>query len=227
MSETINVFDRASDAYEDWYRQPMGVQVLAAELKGLEALLPREGLGVDIGAGTGIFAERLSSEGRDFVCLDPSPGMLEKAAQRGLRSILGTGEYLPIRHGSLDFAYLVTVIEFLSCPLKALRSIKDAMKRDAPLVTLTVNRGSPWGKFYTELAGKGDPIFGHARLYEIEEVEALLKEAGLELWNALSTLTKPPGAEDVGSELIRPDPSAGVVLLKSKKAPWPNATNGC
>jgi SAM-dependent methyltransferase len=217
VSEVVKVFDWAASVYEDWYRERIGAQVLTAELRGLEALLPGRGLGVEVGAGTGIFAERLSTECRGVICVDPSPGMLSKAAQRNLVSIIAVAEAIPFRSEVLDFAYFVTVIEFLTDPLEALMSVKGALKTGASLVTLTINRSSSWGKLYEEKAEEGDLIFQRSRLYEMNEVRALHVRAGYEYREALSTLPNPPSAEDVGTELLPPDPINGVVLIKSMK----------
>jgi len=217
VSEVAKVFDRAAGVYEDWYRGRIGAQVLTAELQGLGALLPGRGLGVEVGAGTGIFAERLSTGWRGVVCVDPSPGMLSKAAQRNLVSIIAVAEAIPFRSEVLDFAYFVTVIEFLADPLEALMSVRGALKTGASIVTLTINRGSPWGKLYREKAEEGDPIFRQSKLYEMDEVRALHAMASYEYREALSTLTNPPSAEDVGTELVPVDPDNGVVLIKSMK----------
>ena len=217
MSEVVKVFDRAASVYEDWYRERIGAQVLTAELRGLEALLPGRGLGVEVGAGTGIFAERLSTGSRGVVCVDPSPGMLSKAAQRNLVSIIAVAEAIPFRSEVLDFAYFVTVIEFLADPLEALMSVGGALKTGASIVTLTISRSSPWGKLYEEKAEEGDPIFRQSRLYEMDEVRALHASAGYLYREALSTLTNPPSAEDVGTGLVPADSDNGVVLIKSVK----------
>ena len=217
MSESIKAFDRAAASYEDWYRQPMGAYVLSSELRGLEALLPSSGLGAEMGAGTGIFAEHLASEGRPVVCIDPSPGMLEQAARKGLQSILATAEGCPLRPGCLDFAYMVTALEFLPDPIAALRSIGAALKEDAPLVTLTINRQSAWGRLYAKLAEGGDPIFSHARLYTAEEVHAYLRNAGYETLETLGTLTAAPGEVESETKLVPAGPDAGVILVKARK----------
>lgn len=217
MFKTIKVFDKSAQVYEDWYKEPMGIQVLEAELQGIQALIPPIGLGAEIGAGTGIFAEQLTTEGRRIICVEPSKEMLVQAAQRDLQAILGVGEALPLRRECLDFAYLVTVLEFLSDPLVALNSIREALKAGTALVTLTINRGSSWGRFYTELAEKGDPIFRCAHLYDVDEVKIILEAAGYEPREALSTLTNPPDSDEVGVELAPTNPDAGVTLIKSIK----------
>ena len=188
-----------------------------SELMGLEALLPHSGLGVDIGAGTGIFADHLSAAERDIVCLDPSPGMLRKAEKRGLPSILATVESLPIKIGSLDFAYMVAVIEFLKDPVEALRSISVILKEDAPLVILLINRESTWGERYLKQAEKGDLIFSHARLYTEGEASSLVEKAGYEPLEIMGTLTVPPDEPTEKHELVSVTEGAGVILIKASK----------
>ncbi|HDJ21628.1 MAG TPA: class I SAM-dependent methyltransferase [Candidatus Bathyarchaeota archaeon] len=82
--EIIEIFENASASYDEWYGKPVGVYAFRSELVGLEALLPHSGLGIDIGAGTGIFAKYLSTDERSIVCLDPSSGMLKEAKKRGI-----------------------------------------------------------------------------------------------------------------------------------------------
>ena len=67
---------------------------------------------------------------------------------------------------------------------------------------------------YRRLADEGDPIFSRALFFEMDEVKDLLVRAGYEPIDELSTLTNPPGGEDVGLGLVHSDPSAGVVLIK-------------
>jgi SAM-dependent methyltransferase len=221
LSEVIKAFDEASDTYEDWYRRPKGFQVLLSELRGLEALLPPSGLGAEVGAGTGIFAGRLTSEERRVVCIDPSPGMLKHTVGRGLPAILSTGEECPFKRGSLAFAYMVTALEFMPDPVGALRSVGSALKEEAPLVTLTINRVSPWGELYAEMAEKGDPIFSHARLFSFEEVHDLLMIAGFEPREAVGTLTAAPDETEEENRLVPVGPGVGVILIKARRRTHP------
>jgi SAM-dependent methyltransferase len=217
MREIVRVFDKASPTYDDWYGEGIGARVFTAEFKGLDTLLPAEGLGVEVGSGTGVFAEKLIASRRDVICVDPSPGMLMSAVERGLSAILGVGEALPVRSGTLDFAYMVTVIEFVGDPLGVLKSLRHALKEGAVLVTLTINRGSAWGAYYVEKAEKRDSIFSYATLYEMDEVKALHERADYVYVGAVSALRDPPWADDVGVGLLPPDPNAGVALIKSVK----------
>jgi ubiquinone/menaquinone biosynthesis C-methylase UbiE len=217
MSDVTRAFDEASQFYEDWYEEPMGAQVYQAELHGLERLLHARGLGVEIGAGTGTFASNLDNEYRVVICLDPSPGMLAKTVRKGLHAVLGMGESMPFREMIFDFAFMVVVIEFLTNPQTVLESVKYNLKPCSPLVTLTINRSSPWGMFYKTLAEKGDPIFAHATFYDMHEIELLLLDACYTLQSSLSTLTNAPTEYNVGVKLIPGTAKAGVVLIKALK----------
>ncbi|MCD6479975.1 class I SAM-dependent methyltransferase, partial [Candidatus Bathyarchaeota archaeon] len=187
VSQTIRVFNEASENYDSWYETPMGRYALSCELEGLKRMLPQRGIGIDVGAGTGIFAEHLSDD-RIIICLDPSPGMLRRAARRGLPSILGVAEHPPLRPRCLDFIYMVATLEFLPEPIKALEALRISLKPHGSLILLIINTESPWGRLYLKLGEEGDPIFSRIRLYNYEDALKLLKEAGLKLLAAVGTL---------------------------------------
>ena len=84
MSDSVRSFDKLAYAYDDWYRAAKGSQVYEAERSLVDDMLPDTGVGVETGAGTGVFAEALTNQGRLVVCLDPSKEMLKRARQRGL-----------------------------------------------------------------------------------------------------------------------------------------------
>lgn len=53
----------------------------------------------------------------------------------------------PLRPGSLDFAFMVTILEFLEDPRRALMSVKEVLRPDGCLVVMVLNRESPWASF--------------------------------------------------------------------------------
>ena len=59
MSEVAKVFDKVASDYDDLVLQPKGRQVFDAESRAVDVMIPREGVGLEIGAGTGIFADEL------------------------------------------------------------------------------------------------------------------------------------------------------------------------
>jgi SAM-dependent methyltransferase len=216
MEEIIRSFSRAAGTYEDWYRTPLGEYVLRSELKGLEALLPESGFGAEIGSGTGIFAEHLTTEDRKVLCVDPSAEMVSQSTGRGLPTLLGVAEKPPLKPQILDFMYLVTVLEFLVDPLEALSSLGALLKPRSPLIALAINRKSQWGQTYQESGRKEGSLFRHAHLYTLEECSDLFRNAGYVIVDSLMALNVPPGGAPEEPKLYAPEErgDAGVFLLK-------------
>ena len=219
MSEAVDAFDRVAFSYDTWYETEKGRQVLSAERRIVVGFLPNEGIGLEIGAGTGVFAEALTNSMRCVVCLDLSNKMLARAAGRGLPCVLGSAEAMPLRGESLGFAYMVTVIEFLEDPVASFKEASRVTIQNAPIVTLFINRESDWGELYTAMTEKGDPIFRYAHLYTLDEVEEIARRAGLKRGGALGTLTESPTSPDAGDELIVPGRETGVIAVKLAKNP--------
>jgi len=220
VRDTVRAFDSAAGGYDDWYRHPQGAQVLKAELNAVERLIPSSGLGLELGAGTGVFAHGLTGPGRVIVCLDPSPGMTSRAAGKGLPSVLGVGDSLPFRGGALDFTYMVTVLEFLGDPAAVFREAKAAAKACSPLTVMFINPESPWGRLYAEIGSRGDPVFRHAHLRGMDEAKAFLREAGYTVEEALGTLTTGPMEPEVGAELRTGCEGCGVIAVRAKPIGW-------
>ncbi|MEZ0345828.1 MAG: class I SAM-dependent methyltransferase [Infirmifilum sp.] len=220
-SEIAHLFSRHAGEYDSWYETPSGRVVLEAEARLLDKVLPL-GIGLDLGAGTGVFAERLSRT-REIVCLDPSPGMLERARGRCLHMVLGVAEFPPFRQGSLDFIYMVTVLEFLQEPLQALSAAKQLLKPTAVLAILSVEKNSSWGRLYQELAAENkDPILAAGRFYSEGEVEGLLGRAGYHVYARGATLDyEPLTVPDKPPKIYVNErcPSCGVFLLLAAPPP--------
>lgn len=213
----IGAFERSASSYEDWYSKPMGVYAFKSELDGLKTLLPISGVGLDIGAGTGIFAEHLSTVERTIICLDPSYNMTEKAADRGLTVILAVAENIPLRSGIIDFAYLVTVLEFVPNPQDMLNSVSTVLKEDAPLILAFINRDSVWGKLYTRRSENEESVFHFSRLYSLAEVCQFLRDSGYIVDKIVGTLTSPPDKPSDEIGLTSDTSKAGVILIKARK----------
>jgi ubiquinone/menaquinone biosynthesis C-methylase UbiE len=57
MRKKVKAFDMVAEMYDNWYKHPQGKQVFIAERNAINFMIPSEGLGVEIGAGTGTFAQ--------------------------------------------------------------------------------------------------------------------------------------------------------------------------
>jgi len=213
LRDKVEAFNLVAASYDDWYNHPQGSQVFDAERKAVHHMIPATGLGLEIGAGTGIFAESLTSDERTVICLDPSTEMIGKARSRGLPCILGYGDLLPIRVDTLDFSYMVTVLEFITEPEKVFKEIRETAKDNAVLSVLFINSDSSWGELYREIGSKGDPVFRHAKIYTLEEAYRLLNAAGYRVTSVLGTLNSDPMSQMVDEALVEPGPRSGVLII--------------
>lgn len=215
MAEKIEAFNIAASTYDDWYKHPQGIQIFNAEKNALDKILPEKGLGVEIGSGTGAFAEDLAKYNRAIICIDPSVGMTDRAKKRGLICILGVGDNLPLRKGIIDFIYMVTVIEFIPNPMSIFRETQE-VAREGPLLILFINSESSWGDLYREIGRRGDPVFKHARLYTLDDVTKVLQKSNYKVTKSFGTLNSNPKDQRVNTELVDPSEKSGVILVKAE-----------
>lgn len=215
MRDKIEAFDIVAGIYDNWYDHPQGRQVFEAEKNAVEEMIPRTGLGVEIGAGTGIFAESLTDMDRTILCLDPSVEMIKKARKRKTSCLRGVGVPLPIRRGLLDFCYMVTVLEFLNDPVALFKEVKHNSKKNAVFSILFINSDSTWGELYRDIGEKGDPVFKHATFFSLEKVSMLLKKSGYSLIDAKGTLNSDPTNQVVDDRLVEPNSGCGVIIVKA------------
>ena len=117
---------KEAQRYDDWYDDPQNRFV--ADLEDhlmLRLLLPARGERLlDIGCGTGRDLLKFLQMGLDVTGLDASPPMLQVAKKRlGHRGELrrGSAEDLPFEDNSFDIATLMTTLEFVDDPYKALQ----------------------------------------------------------------------------------------------------------
>lgn len=81
---------------------------------------------LDVGTGTGLFAEEFHKHGMDAVGVDPNPAMI--AAARALvpdtRFLEGHAEALPFADKSFDLVFLGSVLHEMDDPLKGLQEAR-------------------------------------------------------------------------------------------------------
>ncbi len=72
-------------------------------LRALDVLLPPSGVVLDVGAGDGFTAERLSTESRSVVAVEPAVGMID--LRRQVHWVQGFAQSLPFHDSTFDGAY--------------------------------------------------------------------------------------------------------------------------
>lgn len=163
-------FDRYPERYDEWFDENRSVY--ASELEAVRRLLPEVGLGLEVGVGTGRFAEALGIR----LGIDPSFEMLKMARQRGLSVAAGQAEKLPFADNAFDFVLMVTVICFLDDVEAAFREAERVLRPGGSLITAFIDKDSPLGKSYEARKGES-PFYRDATFYSAKEVSALLEKA--------------------------------------------------
>jgi ubiquinone/menaquinone biosynthesis C-methylase UbiE len=120
-----NPFDDPALAsrYEQWYAGAgRDADILEKELLGrLLCSFPNAHSVLEVGCGTGHFTRWMAERGLEAVGLDVSDPMLSEARRRGgPRYMPGDALSLPIADRSYDVTALITTLEFLPDPARAL-----------------------------------------------------------------------------------------------------------
>jgi SAM-dependent methyltransferase len=135
-------YDRSAEGYDERFRALQRAKYRAAA--GALPAAPGAGLGLDAGAGTGLFAEwlhdaseplpevRAALRAHRWVALDLSPGMLQRARGRPVLPVVGDLARPPLRLGSCALvAAFTSVLEERAAALGALAPL---LRRGGALV---------------------------------------------------------------------------------------------
>lgn len=161
--------------YEDWYRTTgrAADRREKAILAHLLSLFPDARSILEVGCGTGHFTRWFEQQGLQVVGLDLSAGMLRQAVERGGPHCLkGDALALPFTAGAFDLVALITTLEFLPDPSRALA---EAVRTSRLGVLLGVlNRHSLLG---SKRKTTQDGIWEVARFYTIPELKLLARRS--------------------------------------------------
>jgi SAM-dependent methyltransferase len=200
---TEGLFDRLASQYDAWFDSAEGKPLFESEIRCIGPLLvaqPRPWL--DVGTGTGRFAQAFGVDAG----IDPARGVLAMAATRGIRVVQARGEALPFASSQFGAVLVVVTLCFAPKPQALLRECERVLADSGRVLLGLVLDGSPWGRFYVQLANAGHAFYSRARFYALDEVRALAREAGLTIVDAYSTLFQPPDAAAYAVE----EPSQGI-----------------
>jgi SAM-dependent methyltransferase len=204
-------FNTYHSRYEAWFRRYP--EAYHSELLAIRALLPWQGLGLEIGVGTGRFAGPLGIS----IGIDPSRAMLVYAIERGISNIEGVAEVLPFKDAVFDYGLVVTTICFVDDPQKMLNEAHRVLKSEAPLVIGFVDRASALGQQY--LSNQDESVFyREARFYSALEVKRLLGNAGFGDLVCGQTLSKPLNEIEEIEPLCDGHGLGGFVVVKAVKS---------
>ena len=174
-------FEKYALQYEDWFvKNKFAYQ---SELQAIREQLPEEGWGIEIGVGSGQFAEPLHIK----IGIEPSSKMREIARQRGIETIDAIAENLPFDNSQFDFALMATTICFLDNIEAAFREAYRVLKPDGRLIIGFIDKGSSIGKLYQQRKSKSE-FYKIATFYSVREVISQLKKVGFRDFNFRQTI---------------------------------------
>jgi SAM-dependent methyltransferase len=138
---------------------------------------PGEGRSLlDVGGGTGNYAQAMEARGFRVTVVDAQPAMLAHGARKlgPGRCVAGDAQALPIGDGTVDCVDMVNVIHLLDDPLAALREARRVL-RGGPLCLTAFTRENQAPLFVFDYFGREDILEGRP---SDEEVETMLQQAG-------------------------------------------------
>ena len=142
----------------------------ARVIEALERHLPERGLVLDVGAGDGFSAERLTTASRRVVAMEPAVGMIHR--ERDLPWVRGDAEYLPFGDGSFVGAYAAWAYFFSRQwdPTPGIRELHRVVTAGGPLAIVDNLDGDDFSEMSDEHY-MSDPSFWTRTGFELEEIE--------------------------------------------------------
>jgi SAM-dependent methyltransferase len=211
IRDTIQVFERFHKRYDEWFTRYKWVY--RSEVEALSRLIPKGGLGFDVGVGTGRFAAPF----RLAVGLDPSGAMVSLAKKKGIEIVCGVGENVPLVAETFDFVLLVTTICFVEDPRATLKEARRVLKDHGSVIVGLVDKNSSLGRSYE--SGKEASVFYRAAtFYSVDQVRDWLAELCFEDLVAYQTIFRPLGRIERLEPIREGYGQGGFVALRATKA---------
>ena len=176
-----NPYEMFADEYEAWFSE--NHHLFMSEVEAIRRLLPEFEKGVEVGVGTGLFAQKLGIKDG----IEPSAAMRAKAESRGIFTYDAAVENLPFVDGSYDMVLMVTVDCFLQNLGLAFREIYRVLKTNGSLIIAFLDHDSPLGKVYDKHK-ESSPFYASANFHSAEQIEDILQESRFKVIDTCQTV---------------------------------------
>jgi SAM-dependent methyltransferase len=167
----ISPFERYAEQYEEWFVKNRWVY--EAELRAVKAMIPTGGHGMEIGVGTGRFAEPLGIK----IGVEPSKRMREIAQKRGIQVLDGVAEELPFDDSEFDFVLMVTTVCFVDDINRSLLEAHRILSHGGFLIIGFVDRNSTVGQTYLEHQNE-NVFYKEAIFFSVDELIEIMTKIG-------------------------------------------------
>ena len=184
-------FDTRAAEYDRWFDEHRAVY--ASELEAVRSLLPEHSRSIEVGVGTGRFAQPLGIP----LGVEPSAAMREIARSRGIEVVDAVAEDLPFGDASFDLLLIVTTICFVDDVDRTLKEAHRVLTDGGHILVGLLDRDTELGRKY-EARKSDSEFYSLARFRSSAEVLAALERAGFgELTSAqavFDSATEPEGS---------------------------------
>lgn len=213
-NSSISPFDDLALEYDAWFDKD-GSLIFFIEVQAFRELLPPlPEPWLEIGVGSGRFAQALGIE----TGIEPSTKFVEMARKRGISAFLGRGEQELFEEESFGTVFLIVTLCFLEPPLDVLREANRILTPGGKIVLGLVLKESPWGQFYQMKKTQGHRFYNFATFYTYDEALKLLEQVGFSMEKVVSTLFQQPGkVEHVEEPKEGYFPDAGFTIIVAGK----------
>jgi len=177
----INAFQKYSEEYDNWFE--VNQFAFLSELRAVREVLPETGRIIEIGIGSGIFAEALGiKEG-----IEPSEAMRLRAKKKGLKVLEAVAEDLPYANESVDAAVMITTVCFVDDVYKSFGEVYRILKKGGCIILGFVDKESPIGREYLLYKDKSK-FYKEATFFSAEELIGILQQTGFTVIKILQTV---------------------------------------
>jgi SAM-dependent methyltransferase len=180
----ISPFEEYADQYEAWFENNRWVY--EAELRAVKSMIPAGGHGVEVGVGTGRFADPLGIK----TGVEPSKRMRTIAQKRGIQVLNGVAEEVPFDDFQFDFVLMVTTVCFVDDIRKALLEAHRILSYNGCLIIGFIDRNSRVGQVYLKRKEK-NVFYKDATFFSTDELVEMMDQAGFIDLAFKQTLFKP------------------------------------
>lgn len=183
LSNFIKAFDKNTLEYDQWFEKHSSVY--QSELLAVQKAVPKNKTGIEIGVGTGRFAEPLNIK----FGVEPSENMARIAEQKNITVYRASAENLPIENEAFDFALMVTTVCFLADIPKAFSEVSRILKPQGEIILAIIDKNSEIGRKY-EKEKLTNKFYKDAYFHSTEEITELLQQSRFHKFQYWQTLTK-------------------------------------